>query len=557
MQFGIGVSALTTSQRAMDVIGNNIANANTPGYHRQVVQLSSVAPQRLDNLSIGRGVEVAGIQRLINEHIEETQIRQTAATGTSESQLSVATQLESRLSNEKASPGARLETLFNRLEGLSSQLNSSAERKLTVASADQVAREFNSSATDLLHLRDDLDQSIGALVTEINPLTRQIAQLNAEIARQSTLGSAPNDLMDQRSQAVQQLSQKIGVEVLSGNQGQLTLMSGGAALVVGGRALSLEVARNADGEVGIRAAGTSTDLPVAGGQLGGYLIARSETMPRYIARIDDLARAVAKAFNSVQTTGVGVAGAFTTLTSQQAVRDVTQTLTSAGLPSPPTAGTVIVAVTNTATGERTLTTINVDPTQQSLNDIGNAFGTIPNLTAFVNSQSGTLSLMSAPGFKFDFRGDGTTSSDSAGLLGALGLNSFFTGGDAATLKVSSDLLSNADRLATSSSGQPGDSGNLQRLVALRDAPLMPNGTTLSGDFLQTIADVGADVQGLTEQFDTNQLLLDRLEQQRQSLSGVDTNEEMVNLLKFQRMFQIASRYINVLNTTYDDLLSIR
>jgi len=74
MQFSIGVSALQASQRAMDVLGNNIANANTPGYHRQVVQLSTATPLRLDKHSFGRGVEVTGVQRLVNEHIEESQI---------------------------------------------------------------------------------------------------------------------------------------------------------------------------------------------------------------------------------------------------------------------------------------------------------------------------------------------------------------------------------------------------------------------------------------------------------------------------------------------------
>ncbi len=557
LQFSIGVSALQASQRAMDVLGNNIANANTPGYHRQVVQLSTATPLRLDKLSFGRGVEVTGIQRLVNEHIEESQIRQAGQTGTSESQLSVATQLESRLSNEKASPGAQLETLFNRLEQLSSQLNSSPSRKLAVAAADQLAHELNSSATDLIHLRDDVDQSLSALVTEINPLTQQIALLNAEIAKQGTSGGSANDLMDQRAQAIQKLSQRIGVEALKGNQGQITLLSGGAPLVVAGRALSLEVAHDADDRVSIRPVGSSTGLEIEGGQLGGYLVARDQTLPRYQKRLDDLARAVSTAFNSLQTTGVGVAGAFTNLTSQQAVRDVTQQLNVTGLPTIPKVGTVTVAVNNVATGERTLTTINIDPRLQSLNDVGNAFGAVPNLQVFVNSQAGTMSVTSAPGFTFDFRGDGTAPADSAGLLSSLGINSLFVGGDAATLKVSGDLLGNADRLATSGSGQPGDSGNLQRLVALRDAPLMPNGTTLSGDFLQTLADIGADVQGLTQQQDTNQVLSDRLEQQRQGVSGVDSNEEMVNLLKYQRMFQIASKYINVLNDAYNELLSIR
>lgn len=557
MQFSIGVSALQASQRALDVTGHNIANANTPGYHRQVVQLASVTPLRLGQFSIGRGVAITDIQRIINDNIEAAQVRQAAATGGSESQLSFATQLESRLSNEQASPGARLETLFNQLEQLSSQLNSSSQRKLVIASAAAMTREFNSLANDVQRLREDVDQSISSVVAEINPLTKQIASLNSQIAQQTAQGISPNDLLDQRALAVQELSQRIGVEVQPGNQGQVTLLVGGIPLVVSGRALTLESFRDASDQIRVHPVGTDADLEINDGQLGGFLNARRELLPRYQARLDELASTVARAFNAVQTTGVGVAGAFTTLTSQQPVRDVTQPLNSAGSSSPLQAGRLIVAVTNVATGERTLTTLDINPATQSLNDIAGALADIPHMQSFANSVGGTLTVMAEPGFTFDFRGDGQTDADSSGILSTLGLNSFFTGNTAASLRVSDDLLADADRLATSRSGQPGDSTNLQRLVALRDAPLMPNQSTFSNDFTQTVADIGADVQGLTEQRDTNQLLADRLEEQRQSLSGVDPNEELVNLLKYQRMFQIASKYINVLNDAYDELLKIR
>lgn len=557
LQFSIGVSALQASQRALDVTGHNIANANTPGYHRQVVQLATATPLRLGQFSIGRGVTVNDIQRIFNDNIEAAQVRQATASGESESQLTFATQLESRLSNEEASPGARLETLFNQLEQLSSQLNSSAQRKLVVASAAAMSREFNSLANDMLRLRDDVDQSINAVVAEINPLAKQIASLNSQIAQQTAQGISPNDLLDQRSLALQQLSQRINVDVQPGNQGQVTLLTGGIPLVVSGRALTLEAFRDASDQMRVHPVGADADLEINGGQLGGYLNARRELLPRYQTKLDDLAREVARAFNAVQTTGVGVAGAFTNLTSQQPVRDVTLPLSGAGLPSPPQAGSLTVAVTDVATGERTLTTLNINPATQSLSDVAGSLASIPHLLAFANSDGGTLAVMAEPGFTFDFRGDGQADADSSGLLSALGLSSFFIGNTAASLRVSDDLLSNADRIATSRSGQPGDSSNLQRLVALRDAPRMPNGSTFSNDFIQTVADIGADVQGLTEQRDTNQLLADRLEEQRQSLSGVDPNEEMVNLLKYQRMFQIASKYINVVNEAYDELLTIR
>lgn len=557
LQFSIGVSALQASQRALDVTGHNLANANTPGYHRQVVQLASATPLRLGQFSIGRGVNVSDIRRIIDDNIEAAQVRQASASGLSEAQLLFATQLESRLANEKASPGARLETLFNQLEQLSSQLNSSSQRKLVIASAAATTREFNSLANDIRRLRDDVDQSIFTVVAEINPLMQQIASLNGQIAQQTAQGISPNDLLDQRALAVQQLSQRMGIEVQVGNQGQVTLLAGGIPLVVSGRALTLEAFRDASDQIRVRPVGTEVDLEVNDGQLGGYLNARREMLPRYLARLDDLAGAVARAFNAVQTTGVGVAGAFTYLTSQQAVRDVTLPLSSVGLPVPPQGGTLTVAVTNIATGERTLTTIDINPATQSLNDIAGSLAAIPNLQSFANSVGGTLSVMAETGFTFDFRGDGQTDADSSGLLSALGLNSFFIGNSAATIRVSDDLLADADRLATSRSGQPGDSANLQRLVALRDAPLMPNQSTFANDFIQTLADIGTDVRELTDRRETNELLANRLEEQRQSLSGVDPNEELVNLLKYQRMFQIASRYINVLNDAYDELLTIR
>jgi flagellar hook-associated protein 1 FlgK len=86
---------------------------------------------------------------------------------------------------------------------------------------------------------------------------------------------------------------------------------------------------------------------------------------------------------------------------------------------------------------------------------------------------------------------------------------------------------------------------------------MPNNETLSGNYLQTTANIGAEVRGLTEHHDTNQLLSDRLAQQGQSVAGVDTNEEMVNLLKYQQSFQIASKFISALNDAYNELLSIK
>ena len=147
--------------------------------------------------------------------------------------------------------------------------------------------------------------------------------------------------------------------------------------------------------------------------------------------------------------------------------------------------------------------------------------------------------------------------DSAGILTALGLNTFFSGDDAATMRVNDDLLADPDRLATSRSGLVGDSSNLQRMISLRDGQSINGQSTFTESFNQTLGEIGSDVSFLKQLDETNQLLTGRISDEIQSVSGVDPNEEMVQVLKYQRMFQMAAKYINTVNQTLDELLRLQ
>lgn len=655
MQLSIGVSALQASQRALEITGHNVSNASTPGYHRQTAQLTSSQPMQLGGFSIGRGVELSDVRRAVSDQVELALTRQVADSGSVEARLAGMTRLESRLAIGEGSPGGRLETLFNELEQLSSRLHDGASRKVVISAASQLTHELNSLATDLYRMRDDLDRSITNVVGEINPLARQIAELNAQIRQLTARGASPNDLLDQRGVLINDLSRRISVEVLNGNQGQVTLLASGVPLVIAERSLALEIQMNETGATTVHVTESDAPLPITRGQLGGLLTLRNTQLSDYHSRLNSLALELSRAFDAIQSTGLGVAGAFAHLNGQRAAKDVAAPLSASGLTFPPQSGSLFIGVTNSATGQRTLSEVTIDPTSQSLTDVAAAIGSIPNLQAFVNTQNGTLSLFAAPGYTFDFTGGfdvaptttfsaGTSSSprlggvfsgqandrfnfsflssgtvgvtpglqvrvtnqsgdvvntldvgqgyeadqplpvangvtvslttgnvtagdtfstrvvgqsDTSGLLTALGLNTFFTGDDAATLKVNADLLGNADRLATSRTGQTGDSSNLQRFAGLRDALRMSHGTlTFSQFYNEAVADVGTEVRSLTERQETNQVLTDRLELERQSVSGVDPNEEMVELLKYQKMFQIAAKYISSTNEALDELLKI-
>jgi flagellar hook-associated protein FlgK len=148
--------------------------------------------------------------------------------------------------------------------------------------------------------------------------------------------------------------------------------------------------------------------------------------------------------------------------------------------------------------------------------------------------------------------------DTSGLLSALGLNTFFTGDDASTMKVNVDLLDHPERLATSRTGEPGDASNLHRMLALRDASVLNDNTqTFAKAFNLTVADIGTEVGALQQLNETNQLLTERIETEIQSESGVDSNEEMVEILKYQQMFQMAAKYVNTVSDTFDELLKLQ
>lgn len=192
-----------------------------------------------------------------------------------------------------------------------------------------------------------------------------------------------------------------------------------------------------------------------------------------------------------------------------------------------------------------LTSLNVGPGYESGSDLQAVLG------VKVKLHAGTVNN----GDSFDVRV--AAHSDTAGLLPALGLHSFFTGVGAADVRVNRALLDHPEDLALSRSGQPGDGVNLARLITLRDAPTL-NGQTLSfQQFLENIignvASQAHDAQMRKSAFDS---LGEQLQSQQQGVSGVDPNEELMKLVVFQRSYQMSAHFMSVVNQTMDDLLRL-
>jgi flagellar hook-associated protein FlgK len=649
-----GLSALRVSQRALDIVGQNIANANTPGYHRQVLNLATRLPVELDGQSIGTGVQITDVRRLRSGLIENALVQHASDSGDIATQLEALRHVETLLSTGDGSVHNLLEKFFNGLEQLSTRPGDMTLRRVVLGTAAALSDEFNYVAGEMDRSRQNVNLQLSSAVGQINSLAKQIAGLNEAIQRSAARGINANDLLDQREQLVKQIAEFMPVRVVDAQQDQVSIFLEGAPLVISNRANTLSLASDAEGNAIVTAAGLPDPLNINSGKLGGMLQIHNTTIPEYQDRIDTLAREFIRAINGVHATGLGLDGPFTLLAGMQPVNDAGIPLAQAGLTLPPSAGSLFVTVTDLATGQRTISEIAVNPATQSLNDVANAISAVTGLLATVDPQSQLLTVRAQAGYGFDFAGQlesapssmnvtgtsqpavagrytGTTNDtytfevvgsgivgvtpglkldvknsagavigtfnigqgyepgqaiqavnglsvqlsagtvnngddftarviaqpDTSGVLVALGLGGLFVGSDSRSIRLNGEVLLDPARLATSQTGLPGDTSNLDRLVAVRDKLLLSGGTqTLRDGYAAIATDVGAAVQNLSERQDHQELLGLRLEAERQSVSGVDANEELVRMVQFQRSFQMAAKYINVVSQTLDELTQI-
>lgn len=557
--FPIGTSALAVGNRALDLIGQNIANASTPGYRRQAVNLAS---RTTDGLT-GSGVDVLTITRYTADPVRTAILRANSDNSAAAARLDVRQQVEASLASGSATIGDQIEKFFNGIEQLTANPTDTAVRRPVIAAAADLAGQFNSAATDIDRLRYDLGTQVTKTVDEVNGFAKQIAALNQRISGIESRGDQANDLRDQRDQLIDQLAQRIDIKTVNQPHGVVNVIATDAAVVVGEFANSFSVGPNASGNLDVLQAGSTAPVTFDSGKLGGQLREFNQDLPATRTRLDNLANEVIRGVNAVQATGVNAAGPLTAVTGTTPVANPSAPLASAGLAFPVSAGTLTVSVTDTATGNRTNTALAIDPATQSQQDIATALSAVPGLTASVDPTTGKLNIAAQSGFAFDFAGRDTNppsgapvaNPDTAGILPALGVNGLFAGSGAAGIAVRPEVLANPGLLSASATGQPGEARNLEKMAAVRDQIAFGN-RTLAGEFTDLATAVGQDVSSLDDQKTATAGLLNNLTGQELAVTGVDTNEELVRLLDFQRMIQSASKYLSVVNTSLDSVINI-
>ncbi len=560
----MGGNTLQAMQIGLQVVGNNIANANTPGYVRQEAIYTPAPVQRVGGLIVGSGVEVASIVQQLDKFVQSRLSGAHGDRANADVQEQTYKDLETVL-NELSDSGdlsSQLVGFFNSVDEVLKDPGNAATRNLAVGNGVALTENINNLHSRVSDLQTQLDQKVSADADEINNLTEQIRKLNIQIASTEGGNSSASEaggLRVQRQTAVDRLSELVGIQVTEQPSGGISVAVGGDFLVFEGQRRQVEVSKSTQGGATtgiIQFTDTHGKLNTTSGEINGLYTARDNVIGGFLTKLDNLAGTLAFEFNKVYSQGQGLVG-FQKLTSVNSVNNSNAALDSAGLAFTPVSGTFDLLVHSKGDDLTHTHTIHIDldglDEDTSLNSLAQQLNAIDGISASVTA-TGQLQLNAdSTDIEFAFSGD------TSGTLAALGLNTFFTGSTAATIGVNGELtgIANAGKFAASLGGIGQDSANAERLSGFLDQPLESAGNTsltdLYSQMLNEVTQGSSVAQSVAQGFRTFE---STLQGQQQAVSGVSIDEEAVNMLTLQRIYQASAKYIQTISDLLDMLVKI-
>jgi flagellar hook-associated protein 1 FlgK len=280
----------------------------------------------------------------------------------------------------------------------------------------------------------------------------------------------------------------------------------------------------------------------------------TDGLPAALANLDALAQGMIAEVNRVHASGAGLS-LIGTQTGGVTVAAPAAPLATAGLSPAPVNGTLTIGIFDAAGALVSSGNVVIDPTTMSLNALAAAIDALPDVASSV---SGGRLVVNAENVA-----NRLAFTDTSSTLAALGVNSFFTGTNAATIGVDPALVADPYRVAAAQADfttglvSPGDGRNALALQALADSPFLGGGTQTPATFLGASgAAIGASARNAHARMDTQQVLLAAAEAQRQSRSGVNLDEEMADMVRFQHAYEASARYISTVDEMLQTLLGM-
>lgn len=554
----IGTRGLAAAQTELDLVGQNVTNANTEGYSRKRVNLSAGAQTDPVFGQVGYGVDVVDVKRMRDELLDR-QMQGVSTQVGERTQLDKDLQAVQNVLTEPSDSGLNtfLDKFWASWQDLANNPADPTARQAVMDAGSSLTGRFRDIGAQFNTLITAKNDEISAVTGQVNTLLEGIAKDNQTIAESEMGGTRTNanDTRDQREVKFQQLSQILDVAYNEDAQGRYVITSSGSLLVSSGGAMPIKVERNLftlpDGSQVSRASltlsSTREQFDPKGGSLKALFTARDDIIPRYQASVDGFARQLVESVNEQHQQGYDLAGSTGTNFFDPATTSASNIDLSATIKN----GTAYLAAAygGTSVGLGAPLNLTVPPAGTRL-DIANTVNT--NYRNF-SQNSVVVSTVGPPATKLLEGAGNDYTVDYRG--GTIVFN------NAASLPPGTAITVDFRYTSPNFNGQ-GDGKNALKIAQLAQQKIaMPdqfgNATSTLGDaYASMVGEVGAEKANAASVLTTTNNLKDYLQKQIEEIAGVSMDEELGNMVKFQNSYQSAARYMSTVSKLMDTLLGL-
>lgn len=545
----LGKAGLLVAQNRLQTAAHNINNSATEGYNRQSVLSQTQGATPAAGGWIGRGVQAVTVQRaydsFLYNQLSESRTKGEALTSYGD-QIS---QINNLLADRTVGISPAIQQFFDGLQAVATAPADSAARQELLGRANSLATQIRDANAFFDDQRSNINTQVRTTVTQVNSTLDRIQDLNRQIsvAKAVSPSHTPNDLFDQRDQLVAELGQLIDIKVFEQDD-RVNITVGNGQVVLGGDSVfhldvrpsnddpaRMAVNINIPNGIGGHTPVELKDSLITGGKLGGLLTFRREALDAVQNDLGRLATGLALSVNQIHKQGYDLTG--------------TQGLEFFDLASPK-----VIRGEGTVGADPDVSIADVN--QLTTNDYrvtyDGASYTVTRLPDGNVADAG-VGVLAFDGLEVDFSNTSAAAGDSWLIQP--------TRDAAASLQVA---VTDPGRIAAAGQTDTGDpagpaNGDIAlELAALQTEKLLGNGAmSLNEAYSQIVNKVGVLTQQNTTAQKAQQTLIQQNYAAQQAVSGVNLNEEYMNLNQYQEQFRAASRLIDVSSTLFDTLLSLR
>ena len=531
----VGAGATQLYRSALTTVSNNIANMNTDGYTRQVSSSEQNTPVLQGGGYIGSGAHLGNITRAFSEFNESNLRNSSSELGTQDPMIKYADRIVDVMGSDTSSLSSAFDQFFSSASNLSSDPASGALRNLFLRDADGLAIRFRELDGQLNKIEEETQSEINLKLTTLNELGKQLYTVNQQLAKKTTLGEQPPNLLDERDSILRDMADIAKIHVQQNSSGAVEVRldnENGTSVVDPLRATVFSATFDAaqPGTVEILAnvygvAGQTSS--VTGGALGGLINFRSQVLAPTMTGLDTLAVMATTQINAIQTTGVDLNGE---------------------------RGTALFDADVATTGAAGFTLLQSDPSKVAAAGLLQISANATNTSGATLNDTQIAAGAATPNFTLNYTTAGGYAIGGAAV--AVNANGAFTYEEISYTVTGTPADGDSFTVGLNASGI-GDNRNMLLMGRLQDEEIYADGRSMSEGYLDLVRTVGntSVLAKITQ--DALQAVKDQAVVEKDKLSGVSLDQEAAELIRFQQAFQASAQIIQTATKMFDSILGIR